>query len=86
VEVEAARMYGFWKTKRRGDKKEKNGFRIIIAETRGMCYHHNLAGPEGGPRARWAQRIIEVGLRIGPCAGVLRSGSAMYLDRCVCLN
>jgi hypothetical protein len=19
-----------------------------------MCYHHNLAGLEGGPRARWA--------------------------------
>jgi hypothetical protein len=79
-------VYGFWKTKRRGDGKEKNSFRIIIAETRGMCYRHNLAGLEGGPRARWAQRIIVTGLRIGPCAGVLRSGLAMYLDRCVRLS
>jgi hypothetical protein len=30
-------VYGFWKTKRRGDKKEKNGFGIIIAKTRGAC-------------------------------------------------
>jgi hypothetical protein len=34
VEVEAAHVYGFWKTKRQGDKKEKNGFGIIIAKTR----------------------------------------------------
>jgi hypothetical protein len=36
------------------------------------CYRHNLARPEGGPRARWAQRIIVMGLRIGSCAGSLR--------------
>jgi hypothetical protein len=36
------------------------------------CYRHNLARPEGGPRARWAQRIIIMGLRIGSCAGGLR--------------
>jgi hypothetical protein len=35
MEVEEARVYGFWKPKRRGDGKEKNGFRIIISETRG---------------------------------------------------
>jgi hypothetical protein len=35
VEVEATRVYEFWKMKRRGDRKEKNGFGIIIAETRG---------------------------------------------------
>jgi hypothetical protein len=35
MEVEAARVYGFWKFKRRGDGKEKNCFGIIIAETRG---------------------------------------------------
>jgi hypothetical protein len=23
----------------------------------GMCYHHNLAGLEGGLRVRWAQKI-----------------------------
>jgi hypothetical protein len=33
VEVEEARVYRFWKMKRQGD--EKNGFEIIIAETRG---------------------------------------------------
>jgi hypothetical protein len=37
MEVEAARVYRFWKTKRRGYEKEKNGFGIIIAETRGAC-------------------------------------------------
>jgi hypothetical protein len=26
------------------------------------CYHHNLAGPEGGPRARWAQKINVINL------------------------
>jgi hypothetical protein len=36
---------------RRGEamEREKNGFGIIIAETGGMCYRHNLAGPECGP-------------------------------------
>jgi hypothetical protein len=55
LEVKEARLYGLWKSKRRGDEKEKNGFGIIIAETRGhmllpkpggMCYRHNLGGPE----------------------------------------
>jgi hypothetical protein len=31
----------------------------------GDCYHHNLARLEGGPRERWAQRIIVMGLQIG---------------------
>jgi hypothetical protein len=26
-----------------------------------MCYRHNLAGLEGWPRVRWAQRIIVMG-------------------------
>jgi hypothetical protein len=34
LEDEEARLYRFWKLKRRGDKK-RNGFGIIIAETRG---------------------------------------------------
>jgi hypothetical protein len=38
----------------------------------GNCYRHNLAGPEGGPRARWAQRLIVMGLRISSYAGGLR--------------
>jgi hypothetical protein len=57
----------------------KGGFRIIIAKTRGMCYRHNLAGPEGGPRARWAQRINVINLRIGSCVGVCRAELAIYL-------
>jgi hypothetical protein len=36
LEVEEACLYGIWKSKRRGDKK-RNGFGIIIAETRGAC-------------------------------------------------
>jgi hypothetical protein len=35
VEVEKARVYVFWKSKRQGDGKKRNCFRIIIAETRG---------------------------------------------------
>jgi hypothetical protein len=35
--VGVARVYGFWKSKRRGDGNEKNGFEIIIAKTRGAC-------------------------------------------------
>jgi hypothetical protein len=56
--------------------------RVTVSRMGSFCYHHNLTRPEGGPRARWAQRIIVTGLRIGPCAGVLRPGLAMYLDRC----
>jgi hypothetical protein len=26
------------------------------------CYHHNLAGSEGGPRVRWAQKINVINL------------------------
>jgi hypothetical protein len=39
-----------------------------------------------GRGARWARRIVIVGLRIGPYVGVLRPRLAMYLDRHVCLN
>jgi hypothetical protein len=28
----------------------------------GACYRHNLAGSEGGPRARWAQKINVINL------------------------
>jgi hypothetical protein len=35
LEVEEARVYGFWKSKRQGDGKKKNCFRIIIAEIGG---------------------------------------------------
>jgi hypothetical protein len=73
---------------RRGEAMERKRMvsELLLPKPGGMCYRHNLARLEGGPRARWAQRIIEVGLRIGPYAGVLRLGLAMYLDRRVCLN
>jgi hypothetical protein len=51
----------------------------------GNCYRHNFAGPEGGPQARWAQRINVINLRIGPCVGVCRAELAMYLVYYVCL-
>jgi hypothetical protein len=35
LEVEDAHLYGFWKSKRRGAEKDRNGFEIIITETRG---------------------------------------------------
>jgi hypothetical protein len=50
---------------RRGEAMEtkEGGFRIIIADTTGgMCYHHNLAKPEGGPRTRWAQKIDTINM------------------------
>jgi hypothetical protein len=47
-------------------------YMFVPEEKVSSCYRHNLAGPEGGPRARWAQRIIVMGLRIGSCVGDLR--------------
>jgi hypothetical protein len=44
LEVEEARRW-----------KEKKWFWNNYCRNQGgMCYRHNLAGPEGGPRARWA--------------------------------
>jgi hypothetical protein len=60
-------------------KTREGGFRIIITETRGMCYRHNFAKPEGGPRTRLAQKIDTINLYIGSYAGVWRVKSAMYL-------
>jgi hypothetical protein len=77
VEVEAGRMYGFWKSKRRSEEKKRMVSESLLPKPRGMCYRHILVGLEGGPRTRWAQRIIKVGLRIGPCPGILRPGLAM---------
>jgi hypothetical protein len=62
LEVEEARLYGFWKSKRRGDEKEKWFQNNYCRNLGGMCYCHNLAGPE-----RWAakqdglKKIIVVG-------------------------
>jgi hypothetical protein len=87
LEVEETRVYGFWKSKRRGDEKENNGFRIIIAQTRGgMCYRHNLARPEGGPRSKMGSKHNRGGLANRPLRGRWRPGLAMYLDRCVRLK
>jgi hypothetical protein len=56
---------------------------IILDATLGPafcnCYHHNLAGLEGGPRARWAQRINVINMRIDASVGVCRVELAMYL-------
>jgi hypothetical protein len=61
VEVEVACEYGSWKSKRRW--REKRWFRNYHCRNPGgMCYRHNLARPDGGPRARWAQEIIIIGL------------------------
>jgi threonine/homoserine efflux transporter RhtA len=63
LEVEEACVYGCWKSKRRGDGKKKNGFGIIIAETRGTCVITIIwLGQKVGREARWAQKIIVVGL------------------------
>jgi hypothetical protein len=53
-------------------ERKKMVSELLLPKPGGICYRHNLAGPEGGPRARWAQRIIVMGLRIGSCAGGLR--------------
>jgi hypothetical protein len=47
------------------------------------CYHHNLTGPEDGPRATWAEGDHHGGLRIGFCVSVLRARMAVYLVRIV---
>jgi hypothetical protein len=52
LEVEEVRR---WKGKKMVSK-------LLLPKPGGMCYRHNLAGPEGGPRARWAQRINVMGL------------------------
>jgi hypothetical protein len=49
----------------------------------GMCYRHNLTGPEDGPRATWAEGDHRGGLRIGFCVSVLRARMAVYLVRIV---
>jgi hypothetical protein len=62
AEVEAALMYGFWKSKRGAVKRKRMVSELLLPKPGGKCYRHNLAGPEGGSRARWAQRIIIMGL------------------------
>jgi hypothetical protein len=53
-------------------KRKKMVSELLLPKPGGMCYSHNLAGPEDGLRARWAQRIIVMGLRIGSYSGALR--------------
>jgi hypothetical protein len=36
----------------RRQKLEKVVSELLLPKPWGMCYHHNLAGPEGGSRAR----------------------------------
>jgi hypothetical protein len=52
---------------------------LLLPKPGGMCYHHNLAEPEGGLRTRWAQKMNMISLRIGSCAGVWRAKSVVYL-------
>ena len=60
-------------------KQEKMVLELSLPKPGDMCYRHNLAGPEGGPRARWAQEINAINLQISPCVVVFRAESAMYL-------
>jgi hypothetical protein len=46
-----------------------------------MCYHHNLIGPEDGPRATCAEGDNRDGLQIGFCASVLRAGMDVCLSK-----
>jgi hypothetical protein len=36
----------------------ETSFRVGLA----LCHRHNLAGPESGPRARWAQKVNVINL------------------------
>jgi hypothetical protein len=58
---------------------EKVVSELLLPKPGGMCYRHNLAEPEGGPRTRWAQKMNTINLRIGSCVGVWRAESVMYL-------
>jgi hypothetical protein len=43
------------RSKRRGNGNQRRWFWNYYCRNQGsMCYHHNLAKPEGGPRTRWA--------------------------------
>jgi hypothetical protein len=56
---------------------------LSLPKLGGMCYRHNLTGPEDGPRATWAKGDNRDSLRIGFCASVLRAGMAVCLVRIV---
>jgi hypothetical protein len=67
--------------------KRKNGFGIIIAETRGSCVTVIIwLGQKGGPRSKMGSKDNRSGLANRPLRGRLRPGLAMYLDRYVCLK
>jgi hypothetical protein len=42
----------------------------FVLEDGGPVIAITQVGQKGGREARWAQKVIIVGLRIGPCAGV----------------
>jgi hypothetical protein len=86
-----------WKLKRhactdfgsqRGEVMErKEWFRNYYCRNQGgMCYRHNLAGPEGGPRSKMGSKDNRSGLANRTLRRRLRPGLAMYLDRCVRLK
>jgi hypothetical protein len=44
-----------WRSKRRGNRNQRKVVsELLLLKPGGMCYRHNLAKPEGGPRTRWA--------------------------------
>jgi hypothetical protein len=54
---------------------------LSLPKPGGMCYRHNLTGPEDGLRTTWAEGDNRDGLRIGFCASVLRAGMAVCLSK-----
>jgi hypothetical protein len=70
LKVEEARVYGFRKSKRRDDEKEK-WFQNNYCRNQGACVIAIIwLGQKMGRDARWARKIIVVGLRIGLYTGV----------------
>jgi hypothetical protein len=53
------------RSKRLRQKLEKVVSELLLPKPGGICYRHNLAEPEGGPRTRWAQKMNMISLRIG---------------------
>jgi hypothetical protein len=50
------------------DLNLKNNYEILT-----LCYRHNLAEPEGGPRTRWTQKMNTINFQISSCTGVWRA-------------
>jgi hypothetical protein len=78
---------GPWKLKGRRSRRKKNGFRIIIAKTRGACVIAIIwLGQELGRHRDGLKEINMIVSWVGPCVDSLRKEKAVYLDRKVCLS